>query len=56
MTEYGTVVMYRLKEQQLVETKTFWGENHGQEALTFLNSVFPNTNYHVYQPTSREVE
>ena len=56
MTEYGTVVYFRKKDQQFVETKQFWGESHAGEALKFLNEVFSQTNYHVFQPTSREVD
>lgn len=56
MTEYGTVVHYRKKDQQFVETKTFWGDDHAGEALKFLNDVFSSTNYHAFNPVSREVE
>jgi hypothetical protein len=56
MTEYGTIVHFRKKDQQFVETKQFWGDNHAETALKFLNEVFSSTNYHVFTPVSREVD
>lgn len=56
MTEYGTVVYFRKKSDQIVETKQFWGDGHAENALKLLNEVFSTTNYHVFQPISREVD
>jgi hypothetical protein len=56
MTEYGTVVYFRKNDTQIVENQTFWGDDHAQNALNFLNGVFKSTNFHVFTPVSREVD